>query len=205
MTGRNEVCNSLSAPCCGTCHIPDNLKGTECPYGDDNLVNVNNVKQTCQAVFDKYGKGQMCGNPYVLKRCCKSCQIPAGAAADCPFGDEPNIKVNGMEMTCGDAMSMFHKDNVCANPSLAKACCGSCSNGGNTDTGSGQPDGGNTATSSRKPDRGNTGTSSRKPDRWNTGSGNTGGGNTGSGNTGGGNTGGGQPAPGRVSITVEST
>ncbi|GFR74912.1 hypothetical protein ElyMa_005765400 [Elysia marginata] len=100
--------------------------GTECPYGDDNLVRVNNEKQTCQDVFNKFGKANMCEDSYVGKRCCKSCQKLAGAPADCLYGDDPIVRVNGVPMSCEDGIGMYGQANLCGNTNLARACCKAC-------------------------------------------------------------------------------
>ncbi|GFR62527.1 hypothetical protein ElyMa_005458300 [Elysia marginata] len=125
-TGKNALCHLLPEACCGTCHIPDHLEGLECPHGDDNYLSINDEQLSCQDAFNKYGKTHLCQNPFVNKRCCKSCQIPVGAPPDCPYGDEDVISVNNKSMSCQAAFNSFGKARMCAIPNYNKKCCQSC-------------------------------------------------------------------------------
>ncbi|GFS10394.1 hypothetical protein ElyMa_003060100 [Elysia marginata] len=124
-TGKNALCHLAAVPCCGTCHIPDHLKDLECPHGDDNHFGINDELLSCQDAFYKYGKANMCRLPFVNKRCCKSCQIPAGAPLDCLYGDDPIVKINSMPLSCEGAIALFGK-SICDNTNVVKECCESC-------------------------------------------------------------------------------
>ncbi|GFS10403.1 hypothetical protein ElyMa_003060200, partial [Elysia marginata] len=99
---------------------------TQCPYGDDHLVTINNVTQTCQAALHVYKKAAACQHPLFRRRCCKTCLIPEDAPADCPYGDEHVLSVNNSSMSCQAVFNYIGKNRACQIPHFNKNCCESC-------------------------------------------------------------------------------
>ncbi|RUS90511.1 hypothetical protein EGW08_001688 [Elysia chlorotica] len=125
--GKNTICSNayIADRCCKSCGQTSKASAT-CPYGDESYITLNNEKVTCDEAISKFGIYQLCSDAYVSEKCCKSCEKLPGTPADCPYGDDNHINLNGKRMSCSYAIWRFSKTRLCQNSYAKEKCCKSC-------------------------------------------------------------------------------